>query len=389
MVASGLSWIRRVGGGGVRRKAEHEASLLNGTEHEDLANLAPTRRTKRQKDLFANKQPQSQTKHDILAYYLKPWITIISRHFKKAAYVDGFAGPGACDSGEACSPVLAAQILSEHGGGIEIHLFAIEKRQEIFRRLIENLDPFRNRLRIEAICDSFRSALPRVIKAIATGVPSFFFIDPYGYKDVRFDDIESILRLGHSEVLVHFPYNGIIRGLGVPAVHDTIDHYYGQANVARTLGKATPEEKKDLVVTKFEEGFRRLGCYTRSFEINMPWADRPYFYMVYMTREPIGYIIMNDLWMKLEKEREELQSGGTISLFGIESLNATQETLMDFLTSLFAGRTVRRKAAIATALMHHRSTETEVEKALAALAVEGRVKVQSAQKRQHGLCTFR
>ena len=248
--------------------------------------------------------------------------------------------------------MLAAQILSEHGGGIEIHLFATEKRQEIFRRLIENLDPFGNRLRIEAICDSFRSALPRAIKAIATGVPSFFFIDPYGYKDVRFDDIESILRLGHSEVLVHFPYNGIIRGLGVPAVHDTIDHYYGQANVARTLGKATPEEKKDLVVTKFEEGFRRLGCYTRSFEINMPWADRPYFYMVYMTREPIGYIIMNDLWMKLEKEREELQSGGTISLFGIESLNATQETLMDFLTSLFAGRTVRRKAAIATALMH-------------------------------------
>ena len=89
-----------------------------------------------------------------------------------------------------------------------------------------------------------------------------------------------------------------------PAVHNTIDEYYGQANVANALWRAAPQERKNLMVTTFEQRFRDLGCYTRSFEISMAWADRPYFYMVYMTREPIGYIIMNDIWIKHERKTE-------------------------------------------------------------------------------------
>lgn len=201
----------------MRRKDQYEASLFNGTAYQDATHPGRTSRAKLKKNLFANKQPQTRQKHDILTYYLQPWIKIISNHFKTAAYVDCFAGPGMCDSGEACSPVLAAQILSKHSSAIRILLYTIEERRDIFSRLDGNLKIFRNHLCIETINDTFRSALPRVIEAISSigkDVPSFFFIDPYGYKDVRFMDIESILSLPHSEVLVHFPYNGLVRGLG-------------------------------------------------------------------------------------------------------------------------------------------------------------------------------
>ncbi len=207
---------------------------------------------------------------------------------------------------------------------------------------------------------------------------------------MRFEDIESILQLPHSEVLVHFPYNGIVRGLGVPAVYGTIDQYYGQANVAAKLHKATPAEKKDLMVTTFEQGFRELGCYTRSFEISMPHADRPYFYMVYMTREPLGYIIMNDIWIRRDEKRRNARQGRLIRLFDLGDLTASQDTLEDFLKSTFAGQTVIRKFAIAYALMHHRSTKAEVDKALESLHRQGQVTIKRVNRMNsyYDACTF-
>lgn len=379
----------------MRRKGQYGASLFNGTAYQDATHPGKTSQAKLKKNLFANKQPQTRQKHDILTYYLQPWIKIISNHFKTAAYVDCFAGPGVCDSGEACSPVLAAQILSKHSSAIRILLYAIEERRDIFSRLDGNLKIFRNHLCIETINDTFRSALPRVIEAISSigkDVPSFFFIDPYGYKDVRFMDIESILSLPHSEVLVHFPYNGLVRGLGVPAVHNTIDEYYGQANVANALWRAAPQERKNLMVTTFEQRFRDLGCYTRSFEISMAWADGPYFYMVYMTREPIGYIIMNDIWVKHEEKRKGVRKDQTITLFGVESQDASQDTLMSFMTSEFADKRAYRKEVIATVLMHHRSKRRAVDDALAALEHEGYVTIKRDKKHrrrgEYDLCIF-
>ena len=62
----------------MRRKDQYEASLFNGTAYQDATHPGRTSRAKLKKNLFANKQPQTRQKHDILTYYLQPWIKIIS-----------------------------------------------------------------------------------------------------------------------------------------------------------------------------------------------------------------------------------------------------------------------------------------------------------------------
>lgn len=367
---------------------KHEQSLFgDGQPSEvpaELTHPARSRRSRRKGDLFARKQPQSQEKHEILEFYLKPWIRIISRHFGHAVYIDGFAGPGTCRTGEVCSPVLAAQTLTKYAGrGARIHLFAIEAAKQHFEALMENLDQYRSSIHIETIQDEFSAALPQVITSIrrlGNGAASLFFIDPYGYKDVRFTDIMSALKLPHSEVLVHFPYNAIIREIGVPAVHETIDHYYGQQNTADDLRKVSPLERKDLAVAKFEGGFRQCGYYTRAFEIDMPGADRPYFHIVYITKEPLGYNIMNDIWIKREKEREVNRRAGMIRLFDLEDMIATQDMLQDFLAQTFSGQTIIRKAVTAKTLMHHRSFRSDVERAIDSLVRQGRAVIQPGRR---------
>lgn len=233
---------------------KHEQSLFgDGQPSEvpaEVTHPARSRRSRRKGDLFARKQPQSQEKHEILEFYLKPWIRIISRHFGHAVYIDGFAGPGTCRTGEVCSPVLAAQTLTKYAGrGARIHLFAIEAAKQHFEALMENLDQYRSSIHI-----------------------------------------------------------------------------------------------------------------------------------VYITKEPLGYNIMNDIWIKREKEREVNRRAGMIRLFDLEDMIATQDMLQDFLAQTFSGQTIIRKAVTAKTLMHHRSFRSDVERAIDSLVRQGRAVIQPGRR---------
>jgi three-Cys-motif partner protein len=167
--------------------------------------------------------PWSKTKDSLLGCYLKPFFDKTYGHSQDGyVYVDAFAGPGEYSSGEFGSPILAIQRLQATARG---------RRNKCCAQFIFGEANGRDRARLKAasdkacgsvnylrtplICESFEDAL--TVAQQSKPVPSkrpatiFYYVDPYGVKDLRLDLLCQSPNFAHTEALVNFNTVGFMR----------------------------------------------------------------------------------------------------------------------------------------------------------------------------------
>lgn len=146
----------------------------------------------------------TKVKHILLKKYLAAWIPILGKWNPKICYFDGFAGRGEYTDGTLGSPLIALEVadnLSEHFG--ELVCFFIEKDPENFKNLERVLEQeqskIKNLQKIKIIKenDEFANVISGIFEYLEKEksilVPSFFFIDPFGFSGIPFAVIKRIL----------------------------------------------------------------------------------------------------------------------------------------------------------------------------------------------------
>jgi three-Cys-motif partner protein len=134
-------------------------------------------------------------------------------------YVDGFAGPGfygrPSGGSEPGSPVLIAQFadgLASTGSPFEVRCLNVEAVRKRYRELSVATAPFRCVEKNYA--QPFTAALPDILERIGEA-PAFFFIDPFGTKDIPFWALGPIFtRSTRTEVLITLHTDGIVKKAG-------------------------------------------------------------------------------------------------------------------------------------------------------------------------------
>ncbi|MDA8213190.1 MAG: three-Cys-motif partner protein TcmP [Clostridia bacterium] len=175
-------------------------------------NLHKPSKLAKTKKFFQQKESQTITKHIILESYLRPWAMIARKYFPTACYIDGFAGPGRYDTGEECSPVIAARILQEESGAnMSFCCFNVELDKELYYRLEKETDEFRKNMVIINYHGSFDVRIREILAEInkINRCLAFFFIDPFGYADANYSHFEMIAQNEKTEVLLNFAYDSI------------------------------------------------------------------------------------------------------------------------------------------------------------------------------------
>ena len=159
-------------------------------------------------------EPHTRAKHAILKRYLQAWTPVLSLGgFPQIVYVDGFAGPGRYSKGEDGSPVIALQVaLEQHLPSDTRILFLFveqdEKRAAVLEEIVSSIEkPERFSVSVAA-GKTFEYAVTDLLNSHkAKGQklpPTFAFIDPFGWKGVKFSIVEEILSYASCEVLVTF-----------------------------------------------------------------------------------------------------------------------------------------------------------------------------------------
>lgn len=249
-------------------------------------------------------------KHDILREYLEAWLPIMSKWNRRLLLIDGFAGPGRYVGGEEGSPLIMLRTLLSHKARASMaattftFLFIEQDGARIahLRGEIAALGVLPGNVRIlppvEANFSDVMSGLFERIKGLAL-VPTFAFIDPFGYKDTNADLTAKILSFPKCEVLIYLPLYNIARFVNEPGQQQVLTNLYGDESWKAAKAVEGFENKQDALHDLFAAALGKHATFVRSFEM-LGKATNTGYHLFFASSNPMGLRKMKDAMWQID-----------------------------------------------------------------------------------------
>ncbi len=217
-------------------------------------------------------------KHKILRGYLDAWFPIMSRWEKRLLLIDGFAGPGRYLGGEEGSPLLMLKALLDHRESVRLRgtsfsfLFVEQDADRVanLQQEIDKLKPLPVNVTIlgpyHANFSDVMADLLRDMKGKRL-IPTFAFLDPFGYSDTAVGLTGQMLRFPKCEVLIYVPLYNIARFVGEPGQEAVLNSLYGSDAWKAARDVEGFEAKQDVLHDLFADALREHTTHVRSFEM--------------------------------------------------------------------------------------------------------------------------
>ncbi len=259
-------------------------------------------------------EPHTRAKHEILKRYLQAWMVILSQgRFPEILYVDGFAGPGEYSGGEAGSPIIALETALDYEPPLQarVHFLFVERdrsRAEHLRRLVEARALPPNFSVVIEEGATFEEAFERrYLEFVRNGrlIPTFAFVDPFGWKGVPFSLITKILAHRSCEVFVNFMYEEINRFLGHPDQVGNFRTFFETDDWRQCISETNPQRRNRCLHDLYMNQLLReaKARYVRSFEMSNQRDVTDYF-LFYATNEILGLKKMKEAMWKTDESGE-------------------------------------------------------------------------------------
>ena len=133
-----------------------------------------------------------------------------------------------------------------------------------------------------------------------------------------------LLKLGKSEFLINLMYDFVNRFVDVPAHNENMIDIFGELPGFKN---ESPEERQEKLLTSFRTNLgTQYGGRTAFVPIQKPGRDRVLYYLVYLTRNPLGLDVFKTEAEKMEfiqritqqeyRLRKQIQQSETADMFG-------------------------------------------------------------------------
>jgi three-Cys-motif partner protein len=329
----------------------------------------------------------TRVKHELLRKYLKPWIYHLGKN-RKICYFDGFAGRGEYEGGFPGSPLIAIQVADECCNHFdEFVCINIEKNAINFKNLEEVINRERGKYSEKIKIYNFEGEFADVVSGIinkvgARLVPSFFFIDPFGFKGVPFELIKDILSIEKTEVFINFMYHDINRFLTSPNHEEALNELFGTDKWKDILRMSRSEERehalRDLYRTQLHEvaGVK----YSWAFRVSIPEIRRTMYYLIFATNHFKGLQIMKDIMYNQGPEGMFAYLGRDQSLYAPEQTKLFESDeiaeFKEYLLKRFGGRRLSYYCVKEESYMETKFIDKHYREALKELENDNRIQIQ-------------
>lgn len=309
---------------------------------------------------FSEPRENSLVKTKIVSKYFWVWAKIITGKTAtdRIAYIDLFAGPGRYGDGTQSTPLL---LLEE--------ALKTEEYQKKLVTLLNDGDPDHTKSLKAAIgllpgIEKLKHA-PQIENQVVGEdlanrlhelnlVPTFCFIDPWGYKGLSLKLINAVVKDFACECLFFFNYNRINMGITNEKVDPHMKALFGdnrteQMREALRSTSYSAEDRETYVLEKLTEALVEMGNGKRfilPFRFRNDKGNRTSHYLVFVSKSPLGYGIMKEIMAG-----ESSKHGQGVPSFQYSSaderfpllfeLNRPLDDLEGMLLEHFAGKTLR------------------------------------------------
>lgn len=309
------------------------------------------------KKFFEERSDQSEVKARIVTKYFFAWAQVVmptaAKHGGKIACIDLYAGPGRYKDGAASTPLLVLQTAIDHPRMSQMLVsYFNDAKNENTATLQEEIDqlPGIEKLKHKPIvtCGEVDDEAAKYFNETNL-IPSFSFIDPFGYKGLSLNIIKGVIKDWGCDCVFFFNYNRINAGIGNEFVAQHMDDLFGKerADALRTrLPGLTPELREAAILEELANEIKRLGgTHVLPFTFKNASGTRTSHKLIFVSKHFRGYSIMRSIMAGESSTHDEgvpsfIYSPADASMPLLFSLAQPLSKLKKSLLDTFAGQEV-------------------------------------------------
>jgi three-Cys-motif partner protein len=312
---------------------------------------------------FETSKEQSRVKTAIVTKYFDAWATVVmavqdkmkGRYGDKIAYLDLFAGPGRYDDGTRSTPlvILEKAIANEKLSGRLMTIFndKDDNNTESLQQAIDALPgiatlKYQPKVRNAEV----GTEIVKLFEQMKL-VPTFFFVDPWGYKGLSLQLVNAVLKDWGCDCLFFFNYNRISMGLPNELVEEHMNALFGRDRANRLRVKIeslSPQERELEIVEELCQAIRETGKkFVLPFRFRNEQGRRTSHHLIFVSKNFRGYEIMRDVMARESSSQTQGVASfeynpATVRQRFLFELNKPLDQLEGMLLNKFAGRTLSR-----------------------------------------------
>jgi three-Cys-motif partner protein len=306
---------------------------------------------------FDERTDQSEVKARIIQKYFFAWANVVKSTAKvmgnKVAYIDLYAGPGRYRDGAASTPLLILEkvIADPELAKMFVALFndVDANHTETLKSEIEKLPGIKNLTYApQILCGAVGEDAERYFTETRL-VPSFSFVDPFGYKGLSLKIINGVIKDWGCDCVFFFNYTRINAVITNPIVEQHIDALFGQTRAAelrKVLPLKKPHEREELILENIAQAIKEMGGeYVLPFRFKNSSGTRTSHSLVFVSKHFKGYEIMKEIMAKESSVADQgvpslTYSPADESMPLLFSLSRPLDALEGMLVDMFAGQTL-------------------------------------------------
>lgn len=341
------------------------------------------------KDFFQRPKEPSKIKSEIVAKYFATWAKIIlGKTSGNIAYIDLFAGPGRYKDGTPSTPLLILEqaIANEDMRKRLVTIFT-DKEREFIETLKSEIGTIRGIQTLKHTPQIWQEEVgDRIVDTLQQMklIPSLVFIDPCGYKGLSLDLVNAVIKDWACECIFFFNFNRINAGIHNDKVEDHINGIFGierSENLRIELQNKSPYRREKLILKYLVDALKEShGKFVQHFCVKHSDRDRTSHYLVFVTKNFLGYEIMREIMAKCSSSSEQgvpsfeynIKETGDLFYHPLNELKA-------MLIEEFQGRRIQMKEVYLEHSPGFNYIKSNYKAALRQLYAENKIEVTSSQ----------
>ena len=258
----------------------------------------------------------TRAKHRLFRYYLDIWFRKLGNPKKKIRVFDCFAGRGEYypEKGDEPlnlnsldtpadfpgSPQLILNTAVERSDNVgEIECYFIDKKDKNAKILVENLPPQESlpeNVSYQVFSGKFQEkTLELVNETGGWRIPTFFFIDPFGYQALEYDVVTRLGSTDRFEILVNLMASQVVRWQDAEKHNSALENLFGTKDWHAELESHHPKHWNDKEVSYYSQRLEENGPkYTLAYLVTEEDTKAMKYYLVFGTNSKHGVEKMHD-----------------------------------------------------------------------------------------------
>jgi three-Cys-motif partner protein len=310
-------------------------------------------------DFFEKPTESSRVKSTIIEKYFDAWSNVMAgvnaqkSDPQNLGYIDLYSGPGTYEDGTPSTPILILMRAIDKAY-LRNHLVTVfndidsdhARRLEAAIRAVPDIDKLKYAPTVG--CFAVKEDVEKLFQDMRM-VPTFSFIDPWGYKGLTLGLLASLVKDWGSDCVFFFNARRINQSLTVQKFAAHIDALFGpeRASALRTkVTKLSPRQRQTVVLDELLQAIRDVvGKFVIPFCFRSKTGNSISHYLIFVSKEQTGYQIMKEIMAKESSSRDD-----GVASFGHNPADVISPGLFAFtkplselhkeLPSTFAGRTM-------------------------------------------------